>query len=363
MFLKIQQLFIKYERHIMPAAFIFGFVMDNLTLRRVDLWLENLVLIVYLSIAGLIIFLLNILYGSRKFHWEMLNQAVLLLPLFLQGVFGALFSAFFVFYLRSASFASSWFFLLFLGFILIGNEFFRKRYQNLTFHLSIYFIAVFSYFIFVVPILTGKIGAAAFILSGFLSFAFILLFLHFLEFAMTNKLARDTRKSLFTSIGIIYVLYHFLYFTNIIPPIPLSLVEGGIYHVIEKGGGDYMASFEPVPWYLFFYDTNPTVHWVSGDSVYAYSAVFAPTKLQTKIVHKWSYYDTIKDKWVEESKFEFSIVGGRDGGYRGFSIKYGLRPGKWRVQVETKRGQVLGRIKFKVVEVVSPPRLETKKLQ
>ena len=164
----------------MPAAFIFGFLMDNLTLRRVDLWLENLVLIIYLSVAGLIIFLLNLFYGNRKFTWEIVNQTVLLLPLFLQGIFGALFSAFFVFYLRSASLASRWFFLFFLGIILVGNEFFRKRYQSLTFHLSIYFIAVFSYFIFIVPVLIGKIGASVFILSGFLSIAFILLFLHFL---------------------------------------------------------------------------------------------------------------------------------------------------------------------------------------
>ena len=48
------------------------------------------------------------------------------------------------------------------------------------------------------------------------------------------------------------------------------------------------------------------------------------------------------------NKLSFGIVGGRKEGYRGFSLSSNVSSGKWRVFVETKRGQVLGKVAFKV---------------
>ena len=42
-----------------------------------------------------------------------------------------------------------------------------------------------------------------------------------------------------------------------------------------------------------------------------------------------------------------SIAGGRDGGYRGYSLTT-VNSGNWRVNIETERGQLIGRVKFKV---------------
>jgi len=93
-------------------------------------------------------------------------------------------------------------------------------------------------------------------------------------------------------------------------------------------------------------------------SQYIFSAVFAPTALNTKIMHKWQYYDKYEGVWVTVSEIPFSIVGGRDGGYRGYSFKKNLFPGRWRVDVITEREQLLGRIYFKVIDVKDAPTLK-----
>jgi len=137
-----------HEHRISSYALLLGFIVDNFTLRRIDLFFENITMISYLVIAGTSIALLNILEekGVASLH-PIFERAHVLLSLVIQFVFGGLFSAFVVFYSRSASWASSWPFILVLLGLLIGNEFFKKRYERLVFQVSIYFIALFSYFI------------------------------------------------------------------------------------------------------------------------------------------------------------------------------------------------------------------------
>ena len=93
--------------------------------------------------------------------------------------------------------------------------------------------------------------------------------------------------------------------------------------------------------------------------MYFYSAVFSPTDLDTKIFHSWQYFNEDKEKWIENFKIGYTIVGGRDGGYRGYSIKENIFSGRWRVDVMTEREQLLGRYKFTVVDVQILPVLET----
>jgi hypothetical protein len=52
-----------------------------------------------------------------------------------------------------------------------------------------------------------------------------------------------------------------------------------------------------------------------------------------------------------------TIAGGREGGYRGHTVKSRLDPGDWRVDVETHDGRVIGRIGFRVVEASEEPGL------
>lgn len=344
---KIINLYTKYEHYLLPIAFLFGFVWDGLTLRRIDLLYENFVFLMYLFVAGASILLVNV--SSRY---------VRLAPLAMQFVFGGLFSGFFIFYSRSASLVASWPFLLVLLFLLVGNEIFKKQYARLVFQLSIFFFALFSYSIFALPVFIGKLGAVIFLLSGVASLLLMGILVFFLNLFIPGKI-HYVRRALFASVLGIYLLLNILYFTNIIPPIPLSLKEAGVYHSVERNdAGQYNVSFERGPWFSVFQKTNSVFHWVPGSPVYVYSAVFVPTKIGTTIFHRWSYFDEGKGEWAEANRIGFSISGGRDGGYRGYTVKNSVMPGKWRVDVVTERDQLLGRISFDVVEVENTPELK-----
>ena len=49
----------------------------------------------------------------------------------------------------------------------------------------------------------------------------------------------------------------------------------------------------------------------------------------------------------------YPINGGRDGGYRGYTIKSNPGPGEWRVDISTADGHLLGRVRFSVDQ--TPP--------
>ena len=140
-----------------------------------------------------------------------------------------------------------------------------------------------------------------------------------------------------------------MYFTNVIPPLPLSLMSAGVFHNVERTeNGMYSVLYEGQAWYetLKWYTAY---HHNGGDRVYVYSAIFAPTGLGTKILHHWQYYDTVSGVWKTADKLEFPIYGGRSNGYRGYSFKTNITSGLWRVDVITERGQILGRVKFEVI--------------
>lgn len=345
----------KHERAISLAAFFGGFLFDNLTLFRIDSAFDIFILFSWLFLAGAGIIIFNLLrHGVVKSRF--FESADSWLPIIIQFAFGALFSGFTIFYMRSASLSSSWPFLAIIVFLFVGNEFFRKHYLRLTFQVSIFFTSLFFLMIFYVPIFRGEMGAVTFLLSGFLSLGIVFIFIALL-FALLPIEARENKTAFGRVIFGIFTVVNILYFTNIIPPIPLSLKDAGAYHSLTKsevdGGMQYILGGEPSHWYDFF-RPHEEIHILFGEPVYFYSAVFAPTKLSVGIAHDWQYYDTEKGKWIESGTFPFGISGGRDSGYRGYSIKTNIRPGLWRVDVVTNRGQVIGRTKFMVIETDTP---------
>lgn len=346
---RIKQHIARNERPLTAISFITGFVWDSLTLTRVDLFYDNAVLTTYILIAALSI---TILYAKSagKIRGRMFDRIAPWIPLAIAFAFGGLLSGYLVYYIRGASLAGSWIFILFLALLFILNERFKRHYERLTFQVSVFFIALFSYTIFSVPVLIGAMNAWVFLLSGILS----LLLVGALVFALSKislEKIQKARLPLMASIGGIYLLFNVGYFTNVIPPLPLSLKEIGVYHsVTTLPHGGFRLEYEPAPWYLFYRETNPLYRWSDGEAVYAWSAVFAPTRLEVPILHRWSYYDEKQEGWVEASRIEFSIRGGRDGGYRGYSLKYNVFPGHWRVDVITERGAVIGRVEFEIIE-------------
>jgi hypothetical protein len=153
------------------------------------------------------------------------------------------------------------------------------------------------------------------------------------------------------------------YFANIIPPIPLSLKDSGVFHDIErKSDGSYVGEYEDYGWRGFL-QMYSNYHYMAGDTVYAYSAIFSPSSLNINVTHEWQRYDETSEKWVSEGTVTLPVVGGRDGGFRTYSQRGDLSAGFWRVNVKTSNGLVIGRLRFEVIPVSSEPVLSEKLLQ
>lgn len=337
----------KYKIYIMPVVLLGGFLIDFITLRRVDGVFDNIILLSHLLIAGVSIVLLfskDNRFGN-KFNISKHAQKIEYVMLF---SFGALFSGSIIFFSKSASLASSWPFFLLLLILMLGTEFQKKYFQRLIFQINFYYIALFSYLIVFVPVLTRDMGPEVFIVSGVSSLVLFSLFFLLLFAIDKNKLKMYLRKMIVGVVSI-FLFFNFLYFANIIPPIPLSLKFGEVYHSVYRvSSGDYVGIYETVPFLKFWEKRSSVVHRKLDGSVYVFSAVFAPTRLNTDVYHQWQYFDVVLNKWVNSSRIKISISGGREGGFRGFSFKRSLHNGKWRVLIQTERGQNLGRIKFEI---------------
>ena len=351
-----------YMRYLSPPALIAALLLDYFVLlRRVDLWTGNLLLFSYLVIAAGSIVAMNLIETGRLRHPWILKITPLI-PVVAQFAFGGLFSGYLSLYSRSAAFAGSAVFVLLLAALLLGNERFVRFYMRFSFQMSIFFIVLMSFFIFFLPVVFHAIGPYMFVLSGVISLAVVSAFLYLL-FALVPELVRANRTTVARAIAIIFIAFNILYFSNLIPPLPLALKDAGVYHNVARAAdGSYHLLAEPVPWYEAYLRYNTLFHHAPGESAYAYSAIFAPSGLSTLVLHEWQRYDVPTKRWVTTDTLRFSILGGRDGGYRGNSIKTDPTAGRWRVNVITLHGQLIGRISFTVIDGATPtPVVETTK--
>src|SRR3989344_3915611 len=83
----------RYERHISSVALVVGFVIDNLTLTRIDLWIDHIVIVAYIIVAVSSIIVVHL---PKK--GALISRVQPFAPLPMQFAFGGLFSSFFVFY-------------------------------------------------------------------------------------------------------------------------------------------------------------------------------------------------------------------------------------------------------------------------
>jgi hypothetical protein len=82
--------------------------------------------------------------------------------------------------------------------------------------------------------------------------------------------------------------------------------------------------------------------------VFAYTAIYAPPSLRQAIVHVWR-----QDGKVVDVVSLSPVRGGRREGFRTYSHKTSFPPspaGRWRVDIMTTSGQLIGRLRFAVTE-------------
>jgi hypothetical protein len=338
----------KNERPLGAGLFALGFITDLFTFGFLPVGVVNLFFITYLSLAALCVFGTHLIsvYRERDVWWRKLLSV--LCPLGAQYAIGGLLSGFVVFYAKSSVVAVSWPFLLLLLLVYGGNEYFREHKEKLVFQSVLFFFALYGYTIFALPLYLGMMGPWIFIGSTLVAMVLFGTFLFLLKLVNAVRYKESRKPVIAFSLGLIVVI-NGAYFAGYIPPIPLVLSHAEIYHELSRESGAYMVrTDEPKPWW------NPfarTVEHVPGTPLYVFSSVKAPSAFATSITHEWEYY-VEGEGWERRSRVSFPITGGRQEGYRGYSVSENPAEGKWRVTIATG-GQVIGRLTFNVKEVPS----------
>ncbi len=328
------------RRHWLTVAFVLGFFTDYLLLNRIDDIVDNLILLFYALLATTTLLLLYVGVAERGpgFLAHFFRKYA---PIAMQYSFGGLLSGMLIFYGRSGDWLAAAPFMLLILVVILGNEFVGKRSDRLIYHIALYFIGMFSYIVLVIPVVTGKMGDWIFILSGLIALMIMTFVVQALFRIVPNFMAANVGRVIVT-IGAIYIGFNTLYFTSLIPPIPLSLTELEIVQSVSRiGDAGYRVEAEVQPWYRRIPLVRPVLHPVRS-SIACFARVYAPTKLSTEIYHRWEYKNAAGE-WQEHFRFGYGISGSNTGGYGGYTKVESFFDGVWRCSVETERGQVLGR--------------------
>lgn len=340
--------FLKYyeenETKLDIIVFIGGFLFDIVTLSDIDDLFSIVQQVVYLGVIFLILYY-EILF--RMFKWKPGPKTVkaweyrtLILHFFL----GSLLSLYSLFYIKSASILHS---LLFLGVMLLvlcANELPGVKKSNLSIKAGMFGICVFSFFSILFPLLLGFVGwmplALAIVFTGAAFYGMYQLLLK----KIPNKFS--LMKIVIAPAASVIGLFLFFYIMGWIPPIPLSVVEQGIYHNVEKQNGEFLLSTEK-KWWKFWQSGDQ--HFVArpGDKIFYYAQVYSPARFQDQIYIQWSQKNS-KGSWIAADRIPLPITGGRKEGFRGFTYKTNYQPGEWRIQVLTTHGQEITRLDLEV---------------
>ena len=339
----------KHQRFIPLVSFFAGFTWDSLTITRIDEVSDNLIIGLYLFLLGILI-ILTLKSEQNRLESSLLIKYSDWFPNGIQFFLGGLFSAYVVFYFKSASFTKTSIFLGLLILLLIGNEFLKNKLINTYLLLSLYFLAAFSFFIFFIPVITGYMNIFTFIagsLAGLL-LPFLILFYLYRRNLISSK--RNYQKHLGLIAGI-YMLVVFFHLLNLIPPVPLAMKDAGIYHHASKNDSTntYILKHEKPLWYQFFKHDDSVFHYQENDTVFCFASVFAPTRLTKQIAHEWQFFSEARDEWIVTDRTVYRLTGGRDGGYRGYTFKKNIEMGDWRIDIITDDDQILGRINFEIL--------------
>ena len=333
-----------------PVFFFSGVAYDTFTLTRIDRLQDNLILLLYLVTLGFLIVLTGRLgvaavepaaiepQGSSFARF--LIKARPYYPRAMQFLLGGLFSAYAIFYSRSATLTRTGIFLGVLVLLLMANEFLRDRLSNLRLLLALYALASFSFFTFFLPVMVGTIGTWVFLLGAALSVGVTL---RVVQLIYQRNPERSQKEAVLVggpAIALIGLLVGF-YFLNWIPPVPLSMKFGGMYREVQKQDDRFVLSFDREWYQVWKRSQNP---FPADEPVYCFTAVFAPVDLNTTVYHHWYFRPNDGKPFTHADKIPIKIAGGREGGYRAYTFKQRLDPGDWRVDVETEDGRVVGRV-------------------
>lgn len=331
----------RYERWFMPAMLVGGTATDAVQFHFLQVQTTFLISGIYAVICAVCMILMSVTCAETN---RVGRYAQLAAPFLQQFTLGALLSTSLLFYWFSGTVEISWPVIAIVALLMVSNEVFRDFVKKPVVQVAMLYFALFSLSATLAAYVFNSLSPWVFVVGGVASLLVMAAFL--VVFLRAGKLFTQ-QKRMWLAVTGVFALMNICYFLNVIPPIPLSLRDTGLYYSLTRTGGDYIWEGEEETW-LERLIPGQTLHMVAGEPLYVYTAIFAPAELTATMVHRWERYDTEEKKWVVADRLSFALIGGRQDGFRGYSVKRSLGEGKWRVTVETDRGQVLGRIGFTI---------------
>ncbi|MDR9456605.1 MAG: DUF2914 domain-containing protein [Salegentibacter sp.] len=347
---------IRNQKYAPILFFMGGFIFDTMTLGRIDRVYDTVVLCSHMILLSITLYLFNIA-DDGKWKNTFIGRYSEYFPLAIQFFFGALSSAFVIYFFRSVSLSKTMVFFILLVILLFANEFLKKKISNKYLQFSVYFFISFTFFTFMVPTLIREMSTFIFILSGLVSLAFTLALILFIYTSSPSTRAEISLKKLISVILSIYLVINVFYYFNLIPPVPLAMETGLVAHDVQKKNNKYIVTYESNEWYIFWRTHNINFHRQADERVYVFTSVFAPTDIKKPIFHRWQWYNPETRSWEITEDIGFEVTGGRDRGFRGYTYKNNLTEGKWKVHIITKEELFLGVVDF-VVKNTSEPNIK-----
>jgi hypothetical protein len=327
----------RYRTVLTPAYFLIGFSIGYGN-RRIDLWEEQIILLTHLALAAVCLVVYHQFRSGR-----LQNSAHRVYLNWYRGFgfffIGGLFTRHVTYFFQSSAGIKSAAFITALFLIVLLGEALKRKIPDWYLQWTLFYLGLFSFMIFFLPIVTHEMNPKQFVLSGAISF--ILTIVLILSASVGIQPA-----PFWKTVPILIVLHTAMtlaYFMNWIPPVPLALKHAGIYHRVEKNDGSYrlFAESARAPW------LGPVpYHYLPGDTVFCFTAVFAPTQMNKTIFHEWSHYDERNGEWRLVDRLRYPLTGGRDGGYRGFTAKSALEKGLWQIDIVTEDDLLIGSVRF-----------------
>lgn len=334
-----------YEKYSTSLFFLAGFLFDVFTLDRIDDTMNFLIQLLYMLIAYLSFFLIltqkvqnedEVKYKYIRFFYRHADDIY-------HFAIGSLLSAYALYFFKSASFSTSYIFLLMIFSLLVLNEVQDFKKLGPWIKSGLLKLCLTSFCCAYVPIVLGSSGAISFFVAILLS---ILLSTGFGYYLSKYHIAWDQFKIAYlvpkvATIAVFVLLYLF----RVFPPIPLALKYLGIYHNVEKENGQYITYSEK-PWYKFWHNGDQDFIAQEGDKVWVYMSLFAPGGLKQKVY--LVFEKKIQGDWQPSDRIPILITGGRAKGFRGRAYKSNYTPGEWRVRVETEDELEVGQLDFNI---------------
>lgn len=338
-----------HEPACTAGFFVAGFLFDTLAVGRIDK-LHNIIhQAVYLSLCALFTSL-----ELRERHGgfvppERLRTAWRYHAGATHFMLGTLLNIYTLFYFKSASMGASLLFLVILAALLAVNELKPFESSGTLLRTTLFSLCLVSYFTYLIPTLMGRIGALPFLGSLAAAAACVAALTWRLDARLPGHKA-EVRRHVVYPFAAVAVLFAVLYFAKVIPPVPLSLSEIGVYHEVRREG-DRFALTSTRPRWKFWQRGDQHFLARPGDAIYCWISVFSPTNFRERLEVHWRFREP--GGWGEPEVIALPITGGRDEGWRGFTAKANHRPGRWRVEVVTSDGRELGRIALTVAPDMS----------